>query len=93
MNKSNELGEQFHREDLDALLADGHELALTKKSRKGKRRSESESDLQGHTRKRIKAPADPVNSEDRLLAAARRAKLSQQKARAMQEGVLVPSSS
>ena len=27
MNKSNESGEQFHREDLDALLGDGHELA------------------------------------------------------------------
>lgn len=27
MNKMNELGEQFHREDLDAALADGHELA------------------------------------------------------------------
>ena len=26
MNKVNELGEQFHREDLDAALADGHEL-------------------------------------------------------------------
>jgi len=27
MNKSNELGEQFRREDLDTLLGDGHELA------------------------------------------------------------------
>jgi peptidoglycan/xylan/chitin deacetylase (PgdA/CDA1 family) len=27
MNKSNELGEQFRREDLDLLLRDGHELA------------------------------------------------------------------
>jgi peptidoglycan/xylan/chitin deacetylase (PgdA/CDA1 family) len=27
MNTSNESGEQFHREDLDALLGDGHELA------------------------------------------------------------------
>jgi peptidoglycan/xylan/chitin deacetylase (PgdA/CDA1 family) len=27
MNKVNELGEQFHREDLDVVLADGHELA------------------------------------------------------------------
>jgi peptidoglycan/xylan/chitin deacetylase (PgdA/CDA1 family) len=27
MNKSNELGEQFRRHDLDALLSDGHELA------------------------------------------------------------------
>jgi peptidoglycan/xylan/chitin deacetylase (PgdA/CDA1 family) len=27
MNKSTELGEQFHRGDLDALLDDGHELA------------------------------------------------------------------
>jgi peptidoglycan/xylan/chitin deacetylase (PgdA/CDA1 family) len=27
MNKVNELGEQFHREDLDAVIADGHELA------------------------------------------------------------------
>ena len=27
MNKSNELGEQFRRHDLDALLRDGHELA------------------------------------------------------------------
>ena len=76
----------------DGLEADGHESALIKKSRRGKRRSESESDVQGHARKRIKAPADPVNGEDRLMAAARRAKLSQQKARAMQEGVLVSSS-
>ena len=27
MNTTNHLGEQFHREDLDAVLADGHELA------------------------------------------------------------------
>lgn len=27
MNTMNDLGEQFHREDLDAVLADGHELA------------------------------------------------------------------
>ena len=27
MNKSNELGEQFRRDDLDSLLSDGHELA------------------------------------------------------------------
>jgi peptidoglycan/xylan/chitin deacetylase (PgdA/CDA1 family) len=27
MNKVNDLGEQFHREDLNAILADGHELA------------------------------------------------------------------
>jgi len=27
MNSSNELGQQFRRDDLDALLADGHELA------------------------------------------------------------------
>jgi peptidoglycan/xylan/chitin deacetylase (PgdA/CDA1 family) len=27
MNKVNDLGEQFHREDLDAVLSDGHELA------------------------------------------------------------------
>jgi peptidoglycan/xylan/chitin deacetylase (PgdA/CDA1 family) len=27
MNKVNDLGEQFHREDLDAVLAGGHELA------------------------------------------------------------------
>ena len=27
MNKVNDLGEQFHREDLDAALSDGHELA------------------------------------------------------------------
>ena len=27
MNKVNDLGEQFHREDLDTVLADGHELA------------------------------------------------------------------
>jgi ribosome biogenesis protein UTP30 len=77
----------------DGLEAGEHESALTKKSKRGKRRSESESDVQGHARKRMKAPTDPVNGEDRLLAAARRAKLSQQKARAMQEGALVSLSS
>jgi hypothetical protein len=77
----------------DGLEADEHESALTKKSRRGKRRPESENDEQGHTRKRMKTPTDPVNGEGRLLAAARRAKLSQQKARAMQEGVLVSLSS
>jgi ribosome biogenesis protein UTP30 len=77
----------------DGLEADGHESALTKKSRKGKRRSEPGSDVEGHTRKRTKASTEPVNGEDRLSAVARRAMLSRQKARAMQEGVLVSSPS
>jgi ribosome biogenesis protein UTP30 len=75
----------------DGLEVDEHELALIKKSRRGKRRSESGG--RGSVGRRGKAPADPANGEDRLLAAARRAKLSQQKARAMQEDVLVSSSS
>jgi ribosome biogenesis protein UTP30 len=73
----------------DGLEADGQEVAPVKKTKERKRKSESGNDVRGSSQKKLKASADAVNGEDRLLAAARRAKLSQQKSRAMQESVLV----
>jgi ribosome biogenesis protein UTP30 len=73
----------------DGLEADGQEVVRVKKSKERKRKPESEMNVPGHAQKKVKASTDAVNGEDRVLAAARRAKLSQQKSRAMQEGVLV----
>ena len=72
----------------EEVEAEGQEIAVTKESKGRKRKSDSKSDVDGHARKRVKASTDALDSEDRLLAAARRTKLSQQKSRATQ-GVLV----
>lgn len=85
------LAEDMWAEDeavADEPGADEQDLAITKKSTGPKRKSESDG-RQGHGPKKLKAPTDVVDGEDRLLAAARRAKLSQQKSRVMQESVLV----
>ena len=72
----------------EEIEAEGQEVAAVKESKGRKRKSKSESDVQGHVRKRVKASTKALGGEDRLLAAARKSKLSQQKSRAFQEGVL-----
>ena len=71
------------------IEAEGQEVAPVEKIKRRKRKSESESDLQSHAQKRSKTATEAMIDEDRLLAAARKAKLSQQKSQAVQEGVLV----
>lgn len=68
---------------------EGQEVPANKTTQQRKRKSESESDARGHAQKKLKASSDAATVEDRLLTAARKAKLSQQKSRAMQESVLV----
>jgi ribosome biogenesis protein UTP30 len=71
----------------DELEADEQAVDTVKKNKDRKRKSESEDDVRRQAQKRLKTPTDMGKGEDRLLAAARRAKLSQQKSRAMQEEV------
>lgn len=74
---------------VDRAQTEGLKLSSTRKDEKRKRKAELGTDVRGQTRKKLKAPPDAANDEDRLLAAARKAKLSQQKSQAMQEDIVV----